>query len=145
VRRCLSYQLVRDVLACAVSAIALIWAGAVAVRRAPSAAPPRINGAYELTGSGPNIVTGRAVVSAQHVRITGTMTDAAGNDIPFTAPDLSIDRSTYRFTGSGTLGSTMASVCGRLDPDDATVKKCRIVGTFAATDGNAGRFTGGHQ
>lgn len=85
------------------------------------------------------------MVSAQRVRITGTMTDAAGNDIPFAAPDLSIDRSTYRFTGSGALGLTTATVSGRLDPDDQTVKKCRIVGTFVATDGNAGRFTGGHR
>lgn len=115
------------------------------VMRAPSAAPPRINGAYELTGKGPNVVIGKAVVSAQRVKVTGTMTDAAGNNLDFSAPNLPLDRSTYRFTGTGTLGSSTATVSGRLDPDDQTVKKCRIVGTFVAADGNAGRFTGGHQ
>jgi hypothetical protein len=144
VRRHISFQLVRDVLLCVASAVVIIWSASLAAR-APAAAPPRINGAYELAGSGPNTVNGQAVVSAQRVRITGTVTDGSGSGIPFSAPDLAIDRSTYRFTGTGTLGSTTATVSGRLDPDDQTVKKCRIVGTFACSDGQAGRFAGAHR
>ena len=143
-RRPVSFQLARDVSLCVASAVVIVWSASIAFR-SPSAAPPRINGAYELTGSGPNSVSGRAVVSAQRVRITGTMSDASGRAISFSTRDLVLDRSTYRFTGAGTLGAASATVSGRLDPDDETVKKCRIVGTFTSSDGQAGRFAGAHR
>ena len=144
VRRRIRLSIVRDVVLAFASAGAVVWMAAVA-GHAPSAAPPRVNGAYELVGSGPSVVVGRAVVSAQRVRVDGVVIDAAGNRVPFVANDLAIDRSTYRFHGTGTFGSAIAKVAGRLDPDDKTIKKCRISGMFSAVDGNVGRFMGAHR
>lgn len=136
----------RDVLLAIVSAAAILWLAPVgsAPTPDPAVAPPRINGAYDLEGAGPGVVVGRAVVSAQQVRVTGTYTDASGSAVPFSA-NLSMDRSTYRFKGTGAVGTSLAEVCGRVDPDDKSIKKCRVSGTFFAADGTTGRFMGPHR
>jgi hypothetical protein len=121
----------------------LVWAGATA-RVASGTAPPRINGSYSLTFAGDVKGTGDAVVTPKSVRISGTVTDSAGNELQFSAP-LDIDASTYRFSGTGTLGTQTVTVSGRLDPDDKSIHKCRIVATFVASEGPAGRIAGGHK
>ena len=111
----------------------------------PAKAPPRINGRYALTFAGDGTGSGDAVVTPKSVRITGTLTDDACNKISFSAPGLDIDSSTYRFTGTGTLGGNTVTVSGRLDADDKSIRKCRIVATFLASDGAAGRIAGEHK
>ena len=61
-RSALRISTVRDVVLATATAAAIVWLAAISAIRAPSAAPPRINGAYELSGSGPGVVTGMAVV-----------------------------------------------------------------------------------
>ena len=87
---------------------------------------------------------GDAVVTPKTVRMTGVVPDAAGNDLQFSA-SLDIDSSTYRFTGTGTLGNQAVTVTGRLDADDKSIRNCRIVATYLASDGSAGRIAGGHR
>jgi hypothetical protein len=141
-RREFKFEPARDALLSVLAATLLLWAAVISNRAAPSVAPPKIHGKYELTFAGPGPGSGTAVVTPNAVKIDGTMTDAQGNEITFSATKLPIDRSTYHFKGTGMLGNSPATITGRLDPDDATVKKCRIAATFVAADGRAGRIVG---
>jgi hypothetical protein len=142
-------EVVRDVILIALVALALLWPPLASPsderRFDPGAAPPRVNGAYKVSFAGPGVGSGRAVVNPNRVKIDGTLTDAQGNETAFDAPDLEMDRSTYRFKGTGTLGGVALTVSGRVDPDDKTLKKCRLVATFTTIDGRAGRIAGAHN
>jgi hypothetical protein len=141
----------RDVLLVVIAAVALLWpppSGSSDERLDLGAAPPRIYGAYKVTFAGfPGYETGkgRAVVTPTRVKIDGTLSDAAGNQITVDAPDLAIDRSSYRFKGTGTVGGVAMTIAGRLDADDRGIRKCRIVATFVATSGKAARVAGEHN
>jgi hypothetical protein len=144
-RRDHKFEPARDALLSALAATLLIWAAATSRTANPGAAPPKINGNYELTFGGPGRGSGTAKVAGKNVNVDGTMKDAQGNEIVFSATKLTIDRSTYHFKGIGMLGNSPVTITGRLDPDDATLKRCRISATFVAADGRAGRFVGGHK
>jgi hypothetical protein len=122
----------------------LVFAGVVGLR-SPSKAGPKMNGAYDVQFAGCGTGTGKAVVTPKKVKIDGTITDKAGNVLTFSAAKLDIDMSTYHFKGEGTLEGSLVNISGRLDPDDASVKKCRISATFLAQDGKAGRVVGEHK
>ena len=141
-RRDLKFEPARDALLSVLAATLLLWAAVIPKSATPSVAPPRIHGKYELKFAGPGPGRGTAVVTPNAVKIDGTMKDAQGNQITFSAAKLPIDRSTYHFKGTAMLGNSPATVSGRLDPDDATVRKCRISVTFVAADGRAGRIVG---
>ena len=144
-RRDFKFEPARDVLLSVLAASLLLWAAVLSKTATPGVAPPKINGKYNLIFGGPGPGTGTAKVAGKNVSLEGTMKDAGGNEIVFTATKLSIDRSTYHFKGTGMLGNSPAEVTGRLDPDDATVKKCRITATFLAADGRAGRIVGARE
>ena len=141
-RRDFKFEPARDVLLSVLAATLLLWATVISKNPRPSVAAPKIHGRYELTFAGPGPGRGTAQVTPNAVKIDGTMKDAQGNEITFLAAKLPIDRSTYHFKGTGMLGNSPATITGRLDPDDATVKKCRIAATFVAADGRAGRIVG---
>jgi hypothetical protein len=143
-RRSAQLPIARDALCVVCAAALLLWATTSAWRRTAKA-PPRLNGPYSVTFAGSVTGTGRAVVNPQKVRIDGTVRDAAGNELRFTVPDLDMDRSTYRFNGSGTVGSASVHISGRVDPDDTALGRCRLTATFLATDGTAGRVVGSHD
>jgi hypothetical protein len=138
-----SFEAWRDVTLVAFVLGLLVWAG-TAARVAPGAAPPRVNGKYSLTFAGDGMGSGDANVTPKKVKISGTVADATGSRLQFNA-DLEIDSSTYRFAGTGTLGSQTVSVSGRLDADDKSVRKCRVTATYLAADGTAGRIAGAHK
>ena len=144
-RRSANLQFVKDTLVCLGAAIAILVGSTWVADRSPSAPPPRINGSYRVKFAGTVNGEGKAVVSAKKVKLNGRLTDRTGNELDFSTPDLDLDASEYRFKGVGTLGGSPVKVSGRLDPDDKTLKKCRIVATFVASDGNAGRAVGEHQ
>ena len=138
--RTLSFEAVRDTLLVVLLAGLLIWAGSVTLR-APANAPPRINGKYTVTFAGDLTGQGKAVVTPKKVKIDGTFVDEQGNNVKFSS-QLDIDASSYRFQGSGSVGAAAATISGRLDADDKTLKKCRIVATYLTDDGKAGRIVG---
>jgi hypothetical protein len=142
--RFVNFDRTRDVIACVMAAALLLCAWRPATTPvANAAAPPRLHGAYKLTfvalqGAG----AGTAVVNPKWLKIDGNITDARGNKIAFSAPKLDLDRSTYRFTGTATVGGSPAKISGRLDPDDRHLKRCRISASYLAVDGSAGRVVG---
>jgi hypothetical protein len=147
-RRIEIFETWRDGVLAIVVAALLVWAGVVGSRIAPSKAGPKMNGTYEVKFAGCGSGTGKAVVNGggKRVTITGTLTDASGNVLPFNADKLDIDGTTYHFRGEGTLDGSPVTITGRFDPDDTNVKKCRIAATFLAADGSrAGRVVGEHQ
>ena len=144
-RRDFKFEPARDALLSVIAATLLLWAAATSNSVTPGVAGPKINGDYALTFGGPGPGSGTAKVAGKNVWIEGTMKDAQGNTIAFSATKLTIDRSTYHFKGTGMLGNSPANIAGRLDPNDATLKKCRISATFLAADGRAGRFVGAHE
>jgi hypothetical protein len=144
-RRIEMFETWRDGVLVAVVAALLVCAGVVGFRMSPSKAGPKMNGRYEVKFAGCGTGTGSANVNPNFLKIDGTMQDPVGNVLTFSAKKLDFDASTYRFKGDGTLDGIPAKVSGRLDPDDTSVKKCRIVATFVADDGKAGRIAGEHK
>ena len=143
-RRFAQLLIARDALCIACAAALLLWATSSAWHRSAKA-PPRLNGPYTVMFEGTVTGTGKAIVNPQKVKIDGVVRDAAGNQVRFSVPDLDMDRSTYRFNGGGTIGSTTVRVSGRVDPDDNALGRCRLTATFLAADGAAGRVVGAHD
>ena len=147
----LQFETVRDALVVTGCAALLIWGIAVAGRTS-LAAKPNPNGAYKVIvgGGAGGTGTGKAVVSAKMVKIDATLDDGHGNLLVLSAPKLPIDGSTYRFSGTGTVNSSLVKISGRIDPPDPsvdpkgrTLKNWRIVATYATTDGKcAGKMVG---
>jgi hypothetical protein len=127
---------------CLAVATAILIGSSWLANRSPEAAPPKIFGAYRVTFAGTVNGEGKAVVNPNKVKIDGKLKDKHGKELDFSAPNLDVDVSEYRFKGLGMLGGSPVKVSGRLDPDDKTLKKCRIAATFVGTDGNAGRVVG---
>jgi hypothetical protein len=147
----LQFETLRDALVVTGCAALLIW-GIVVAGRSSLAAKPNPSGAYKITiGSGGGAVgSGKALVNAKFVKIDATIDDGQGNTVVISAPKLLIDGSTYRFSGSGTANTGIVKISGRIDPPDPnispkgrTLKKWRIVATYATVDGKcAGRVIG---
>jgi hypothetical protein len=147
----LQFETLRDALVVAGCAALLIW-GIVVARRTSLAAKPNPNGSYRITLAGGNGGTGAgsAVVSAKFVKIDATIDDGHGNTSILTASKLAIDSSTYRFSGTGTLNTTVVKLSGRIDPPDAdgdpkqrTLKNWRFCATYTTADGKCvGRAVG---
>ena len=135
-------QVMQDALVCLMCAAAILLGGALVAVRTPAAAHPKIYGSYKVVFAGSSNGTGKAVVTPKTVKLDGTLVDAQGKKFDFSAASLAIDSSTYRFKGVGTLGGSPLKVSGRLDPDNKTLKQCRIVATFLAADGKVGRVVG---
>ena len=136
------FESVRDTAIAVLLAGVLVWTAAVRLpERRPAKAPPRINGAYTVTTAGDLTGKGKAVVSPKKVKIDGDFVDAHGNIVKFSS-HVDIDASTYRFHGNGSVGSVGATISGRIDSDDKTLKKCRIVATYLTEDGKTGRIAG---
>jgi hypothetical protein len=146
-RRIELFETWRDGLLATVAAALLIWAGAVVVgsRLSPVKAGPKMNGAYDVMVAGCGTGTGKAVVTPKMVKIDATLTDKSGNVLALDAKKLDIDTTTYHFKGDGTLDGIPCTISGRLDPDDTSIKNCRITATFLATDGRGGRVVGEHK
>jgi hypothetical protein len=146
------FELLRDALVVAACAALLIW-GIVVAGHTSLAAKPNPNGAYDVTLGGDGHGSGKAVVAAKKVKIDGTLNDGHGNVRTLSAPKLSIDSSSYRFSGTGTLDAQPISISGRIDPPDdpnnlnpgnpKLRKNWRISATFVTADGKcAGRVLG---
>ena len=137
-----NFESARDTAIAVLLGALLIWAGSVTLRdTSPAKAPPRINGAYTVTSGGDLTGKGKAIVTPQKIKIDGTFLDAQGNAVRFSS-QLDFDSSTYRFNGSGSVGKVGATISGRVDADDKTLKKCRIVATYLTEDGKTGRIVG---
>jgi len=134
----------RDVTTSVVAGLLLIWAITATVR-APSTPPPRIHGAYRITFAGAVSGTGKAVVTPKSVKIDADVIDDQGARVAFSATDLQMDGSAYRFRGFAALGGLSVQVAGRVDPGDSNVGKCRITATFLTYDGKGGRIAGSHN
>jgi hypothetical protein len=149
----LQFETVRDALVVTGCAALLIWAALVA-GRAQSAPKPNPNGKYELILAGVGGTgTGTAHVSAKKIKIDGTFDDGHGNVLTLSAPKVPLDKSEYRFSGTGTLNGTAVNISGRLDPPDDPFdskpgtpkmrKNWRLTATFATVDAKSvGRIVG---
>jgi hypothetical protein len=135
------FESARDALLAVLAAAFLLCVVSVTLP-APASAPPRIYGAYTLRFGGAGAGQGKAVVTPKTVKIDATIIDEEGKSIVFSAPNLSIDKSSYRFRGTASLGGVAVTISGRIDPDDKTLKTCRVVATYLTADGKSGRIVG---
>jgi hypothetical protein len=76
-------------------------------------------------------------VAGAKVEVDCEITDDAGVQQHLRVSGMKLDG--YRFKGAGSLQGVGVRVSGRIDPADTTSPTPRVVGTFLASDGRAGR------
>jgi hypothetical protein len=112
---------------------------------AQGAAPASVQGAYRVEVGGFCMGQGTGSVGSGSATLDAAVADDGGTAGSFHA-DLIIANG--HFIGSGTVMGLSLACNGRLDPPDTSgprasvLLKPRLVGTFTASDGRHGRFTG---